>query len=504
MFIKTENMLKNNFISCLSRVLTKREGFFYFFLTILILLSCLFIIPETENKQFEHNSSQLQTIRFVDDNLERIVFIDEDGNRVVAADKGYATCIIRSKDNQKIYSYFDDSGLQVSRYPGYYAILREYDDKGNNTCISYLDSEEKPCITAYGYAIEKIEYNDRGQIASIRYYDVEGNPVKTVSFGSGINNEYYNDGNICISTFVDDLNTPIMTRLGYATVKRIFYLSDELKNNMVESEFYFDEKGNPIALPLGQFGIHKEYYENGLESVVTYLDSDGKPIVNNKGYTTVKKTYNLDNSIATEQYYNAAGSPVALSDGQYGILKKNNQTVYLDQNGEVAFNLKRLLYNQTWLVILGAIIIIVLSAVIEKKWNFLLLFVYLLIIVYMTLLFRDNNSSSKTDLLQHYRIFFLHSEARIEILQNIWLFIPLGSILYQLLSIKRIMLIPIAFSIIIETIQYITNTGFCSLDDIISNGIGGIIGFIIGGFLQQQIMKIKVKRNISENKVSVK
>ena len=449
---------------------------------ILIILCCFFITPKTINIKHEYHSSQLQTTNHCNGDLEIIEFINEDGNNVIAADKGYAKCVVRSKDNKKIYTFYDDKDLQVSRYPGYYAILREYDDKGNNIYISYLDIQEKPCITAYGYAIEKREYNDKRQITKIRYYDTCGYPITTASFGNGINNIYNIEGNSCKSTFVNESEMPILTTQGYASVERRFYGSDEL-GNKAESEYYFDEKGNPVALSLGQFGVLKEYGKNGLESVVTYLDSDGKPMVNNKGYVTVKKTYHADDTIETEQYFDLKGYPVSLSEGQYGIYKEDNQLVFLNQNGEKIFNLKRLLYNHTWLVIPGAICIIILSTMVEKKWNYLLLYLYCILIVYMTLLFRDSNTTTKVVLLHRYKNIFSDSEARIEILQNIWLFIPLGAILYKLNHRKGILLVPIFLSIIIEAIQYFTKTGFCSIDDVISNGLGGVIGFVIESML---------------------
>ncbi|WP_420314620.1 VanZ family protein [Blautia wexlerae] len=42
---------------------------------------------------------------------------------------------------------------------------------------------------------------------------------------------------------------------------------------------------------------------------------------------------------------------------------------------------------------------------------------------------------------------------------NIWLFIPLGTGLYKIIRKKWILLIPVLFSVMIESIQYFTGLG---------------------------------------------
>ena len=51
--------------------------------------------------------------------------------------------------------------------------------------------------------------------------------------------------------------------------------------------------------------------------------------------------------------------------------------------------------------------------------------------------------------------------------------------LYQLHPHKQILLIVLLVSFLIEGIQYFAGLGSCELDDIISNSLGGWIGFCI-------------------------
>ena len=66
---------------------------------------------------------------------------------------------------------------------------------------------------------------------------------------------------------------------------------------------------------------------------------------------------------------------------------------------------------------------------------------------------------------------------RADILRNIWLFVPIGAFLYRFYPKRWIVIIPVVISFFIEAIQYFTGIGLCELDDVISNGLGGAIGY---------------------------
>ena len=69
---------------------------------------------------------------------------------------------------------------------------------------------------------------------------------------------------------------------------------------------------------------------------------------------------------------------------------------------------------------------------------------------------------------------------RMEILNNIWLFVPLGTILYRLFPGIYIVFVPILISIAVEVSQYLLGVGLCEVDDVVSNGLGGLIGILVG------------------------
>lgn len=75
-----------------------------------------------------------------------------------------------------------------------------------------------------------------------------------------------------------------------------------------------------------------------------------------------------------------------------------------------------------------------------------------------------------------------------EILNNIWLFIPLGAIMYRLYPKWSVTLVPFGISAAVEAMQYLLSVGLCELDDVISNGMGGIIGVFLCYLVRKVLM----------------
>ncbi len=456
----------------------KTKKLFIIFGIVFLIASFLFISPRLKQLRSDYHSSQLKQITTQDANVKRIDLVDENGKITIAADMGYATKIIEYGEDEETETYFDAEGNRVNRYAGYYGIHRQYDESGKLKENIYLDLDGNPIVTLLGYASETREYNENGQLEITRYFDAEGQAICSSSYGYGKKNEYNDAGQVARITYIDAEGNPMMTDLGYASVYRYFYESEGAENGKVESEFYFDAYGEPISLSLGQYGVHKEYNDIGKEALLTYLDAEGNPLVTNKGYTTVKRTYLANNSVATEQYYDINGEPFALEEGQYGVKKENGQTTYLNENGSPKFNIRNLFYNQSWVVIIAAVLVVLDSIVVDRKWNVVLLVLYLMSIVYLTLMFRESGDAKvNLELFWSYKKIFTDSGGRADILKNIWLFIPLGAILYKLYPHKRILLVPVLLSLLIELTQYVTGTGLLEFDDMVSNGLGGVIGY---------------------------
>lgn len=76
----------------------------------------------------------------------------------------------------------------------------------------------------------------------------------------------------------------------------------------------------------------------------------------------------------------------------------------------------------------------------------------------------------------------------VNIIGNIIVFIPLGFFLPILFkkykSFFKTIILVICFSLLVETLQYITHTGVFDIDDIILNSFGGILGYILFAILK--------------------
>ena len=425
-----------------------------------------------------------------EENQETTIFLNEEGIITVASDLGYSSRKITKTDKGTIEEYFNPDGDSVMCTSGYYGIYREYDESGNVVEKSYLNAAGKLTMIPYGYAKEKIKYNTARQITEIHFLDTLGIPVCSISEGYIKKYEYNDEGQICKIQYFNENNELMLGGRGYATLFRTFYLTNGPDNGRVMNEFYFDNYEQPISLSLGQYGLHKEYNDAGENTIVVYLNINGEPMSTINGYSTIMRDYQGSSYI--EKYFDIEGKPYRMPEGYYGIKQVGGQTIYLDYYGNEIFNIRRLIYNRSRLVIVVVILLISVSIIVGIRGNWLLLIIYCSVIVYFTLLFRNSDLSKPGfGLLRSYKLFGTNKEIRAEIFRNIWLFIPLGTITYRLFNDQKAIFIPVVISLLIEIIQYITQTGWCELDDVISNGLGGVIGYSIGELLWNFIVRGK-------------
>ena len=452
-------------------------------LIVFLTVSVIFIDPPityNSNAKSFHSSSLIKSIERTD-KKEIITYMDSNGIVTFATDLGYAIKTITYIQSGIIEEFFDENGNPIYRSPGYCAIFYEYDEQGRKKRMTYLGDNRKPINITYGYATIEYLFDENNRNEYEFFYNKDGKHIYSYQYGYGRKFEYYEDGRIKRITFLDEDYTPMKTGLGYVSLIRTYYCSDGAENGKVEYEFYFDAKGNPIAINLGQYGVHKEYNEFGQCNIETYLNADGNPIVTSKGYSMVVRTFYGDNSISSELYYDINGKPINLSEGQYGKKIENGEEKYLNSDGTVKFNLKRLLYNKSYLAIVLAFFLVVFSAKVSKKANIIILLLYFAVIVYITLLFRDNKKAEiNWEIFRSYKEALSNPIALSSIIRNIWLFIPIGAVLYKIYPHKIILFIPIILSILIETIQLLAEIGYCEINDVISNSLGSIIGYVTG------------------------
>ena len=131
-----------------------------------------------------------------------------------------------------------------------------------------------------------------------------------------------------------------------------------------------------------------------------------------------------------------------------------------------------------------------------KRFKIVLLVAYGVIYLYLTLFNRTPGSVPRLELTP----FWSYQKAiagnvmmREEIILNILLFVPLGYLLcFSGLGWWKVALIGVCLSSTTEVVQYLTRLGLCEVDDLISNGLGTMMG--IGVHNGYEMIRSKITR----------
>jgi hypothetical protein len=276
-------------------------------------------------------------------------------------------------------------------------------------------------------------------------------------------------------TFLDKDGHAVCSSSGYAGVT----YQCNMDGTFVGQQ-YFDTEGNPVRSMFGQYGELYQRNEQGYISQITYLDADGNPASTNAGYTILKRTYHRDGTADTDMYFDAEGNQKALSKGQYGIKRSGKVNLLLDRNGNVMLCVDNLLNGFPCMVVILGCVVCLLILILPKKWSVFLTISYVGFILYETLMFRESGDARTNFVLFSYAGKFLKEQSvRVGVINNIWLFIPLGTGLYRWFQKKWVLLIPFVMSVAIEATQYLTGLGIAEFDDVFGNTMGGWIGILV-------------------------
>lgn len=282
-------------------------------------------------------------------------------------------------------------------------------------------------IMHYATLIQIVD--DENQVIEEYYYDEQGNPVKNNAGYFGVRRVYQNG--VCIRyTYVGIDGNPVIASFGYASVKQVF--NDE--KQLIEV-YYFDVDGRPIANINGQYGERLEYDDNGLNYCTICLDSKGIPIENKEGYSTIIRDYTPDDRIDIDWYYNLSGEHVDIGRGQYGTKHIYTDGTWTDSvpvgiNGQIIVHFDSFLSNNPWIIGVVAIALIIMTLFLPKRIRIAVLIAYILFILILTLLIREpGDTNHNYNLFWSYRLLFRDRNLAIQVLSNIWLFIPLGAML---------------------------------------------------------------------------
>ena len=452
-----------------------------------VLLSILALLPDADvDHDAGYTASELSVGETVDGSVTSTSYVNPDGVITEAIDIGYATVCRMRDDSDRVVEeqYLDASGNPVARYGDYYGLSYEYDE--TSTVITYLDAEGNPIILSDGYSII-VRTQVGGRASDDFYYNLNGQQVQCSGGYYGTHREFNTEGQNTSLTFFDKDGHAVSTSSGYA-IKT--YQRD--MDGTIVGEQYFDTEGNPARSLLGQYGELYQRNEQGYIGQITYLGADGKPTPTNAGYTILKRTYHRDGTADTDMYFDANGNPRALSKGQYGIKRSGKVNLLLDRNSNIMLCVDNLLNGFPCMVVVFGCVVCLLMIVLPKSLSVVLTIVYVAFILYETLMFRESGDARTNFALFSYAGKFLKEQSvRVGVINNIWLFIPLGTGLYRWFQKKWVLLIPFVMSVAIETTQYIMGLGIAELDDVFGNTMGGWIGVLVAWTWLSRKMSLK-------------
>lgn len=323
-----------------------------------------------------------------------------------------------------------------------------------------------------GYATVCRMQDDDGRVVEERYLDANGYPVARYENFHGLSYEY--DETSTVITYLDVEGNPIICSDGYSTIVRTQV------DGRAYDDFFYDLNGQQVQCSGGYYGLRRGYNAEGQDISLAFLDKDGHAVCTSSGYAIMTYQRDMNGTVVGKQYFDTDGNPKALSKGQYGIKRSGKANILLDRNGNVMPCVDNLLNGFPCMVVVLGCVVCLLMIVLPKSLSVVLTTVYIAFILYETLMFRESGDARMNFVLFSYAGKFLKEQSvRVGVINNIWLFIPLGTGLYRWIQKKWVLLIPFVMSVVIETTQYITGLGIAEFDDVFGNTMGGWIGILV-------------------------
>lgn len=96
----------------------------------------------------------------------------------------------------------------------------------------------------------------------------------------------------------------------------------------------------------------------------------------------------------------------------------------------------------------------------------------------------------------------VHKFLLAQMIMNVVAFIPIGLLLgvsFPNMKWWKVLLIGVAFSILIETLQFFLKRGFAEFDDVFHNVLGCMIGYGLSAAIKYIVRAIAKKRTITPN-----
>lgn len=352
--------------------------------------------------------------------------------------------------------------------------------------ISYVDRNELPILNeTYGYATKMMVLDERDNVLEEYYLDTSRKVICIEGGYSGVKRTFSyhasSQSYSCVEySYIDENGFPMEITSGYSTVKCILN-----EDGLGEEEYYFDLSGKQVVAGNGAGGIRQAYNQKQQVETTTYIGIDGNSVKTKQGYMYIRNEYDDNNKTEYIWYFDENQNPVDIGRGQYGthcIYRTGKKTEYVpvDINGKELFFIDKFVTKHPIIILSVCFICLFLAVLLPRTWRAILLAGFSGFIFYMALLARRSSPEpSMLELFYSYKNFFVDETSRKEVLNNILLFVPFGSVLASLFKNKQVLVCAAAgftFSLLIEVSQYVFHLGTFQVDDLVGNTLGAMLG----------------------------
>ena len=244
-------------------------------------------------------------------NMTRECYYGTDGKSVyinMCASIRYAYYLngLRKEDR-----FYDEKG-ELCLNDNWYAISQyEYDNNGNQTCVSFFDTDTLPCYYKDGlYSSMEFEYDNNGNVIKETFFDHKGNislAGKMYAIGEF---KYDNCRRVVECAYFDENGKPCYYDKDYH-ILRVRYDS---KGNVTECSI-FDVNGVPALSRENPGIVRYEYDAKGNLIRTDYMNAKEENVNQiDRGYSTETVSYDEANNIISRQYFDMYGKPCMIDD----------------------------------------------------------------------------------------------------------------------------------------------------------------------------------------------
>lgn len=182
---------------------------------------------------------------------------------------------------------------------------RELNDKRQIISVYYLDADGEPEPSVRGYYSEGYTYDSNGRWVKKSFYDCEMNPYILDGCYSTIKRNYYLNNQVKSISYLDEYGKPVIYD-GRCETRYEYDMSGK-----ETSETYYDQSGCIMNNLYSMFARKEiKYFPNGDLKSEIYKDYKGNRTLSAWGYAEMRREYDAESNLQNELFYDIYGNEI--------------------------------------------------------------------------------------------------------------------------------------------------------------------------------------------------